>query len=181
MSVSMSNAKKKEILFVFEGQKGKTRRARELETAAIRSHAARNARRKKQKDTRDSGSVVQIETISLDPPSPILPIQKPVKLPSIPVLLAWRPADSRVAPEEEGQIDGSLETEEETPSPVSILGQGRVDPFGTCFSTSLPVHILKYLDYGTLVDLLRMSTKALTGLTCTSLRDSMAIDLPSIT
>ncbi len=177
----MSDAKKKEILFVFEGQKGKSRRARELETAAIRSHAARNARRKKQKDTKNSGSVVQIEAVSLDPPSPILPIQKSVKLPSIPVLLAWRPAESRGAPDEEAQTDGSLGTEEETPSPVSILGQGRIDPFGTTFSTSLPVHILKYLDYGTLIAVLRRSRRALTGLTCISLRDSMAINLPSTT
>ena len=144
----MAIARKKEILFVFEGPKSRSQRDRELEVAAIRSHAARNARRKKQIDTRESALVVKIDETVPDPPSPTLPIQRPPKLPPIPVLLTWTPVSSRSPSEKGSQTDDTPEKWAEAPSALSLLGQGRVDPFGTCFTASLPPHILRYLDIG---------------------------------
>ena len=150
MSVPMSSARKKEILFVFEDQKAQSRRARELRTAAIRSHAARNARRKKPDGARESSSPGHCEDIYIEPPSPTLPLLRPAKLPSIPVLLAWRPFGLQSpSSERPDRTPGPSEESGEIPSALTVLGQGRIDPFATCFTANLPLHILKYLDFGT--------------------------------
>ena len=144
----MATARKREILFVFEDRKRQSKRDRELNIAAIRSHAARHTKRKRRDEARDSAWHARIEDTYLEIPSSELPIRRPPQLPSIPVLLSHRPATLSRLSESKTLAEGLVERHAGIPSALTILGQGRTDPFASCFTATLPQYILKYLDYG---------------------------------
>jgi hypothetical protein len=142
-----------DITFV-HGMPGKSQsiRSRELQLARIRSHAAKHVRRK---TTTSAGQSLDVGQKSFfrwgtvnDPP-----IRRPPSLPSILALLSLsngstsvpRSAGEGAEKCAEDEVDGPGQT---IPSPASIIGQGRNDPFHSVFAATLPSFVLKYMELG---------------------------------